>query len=204
LPAAVTNGAASPAEVGGDDPALVGWRRIGWVETQFLRDPARHQARPQEVATLFAGIVGVAIGTAPPLGKIPFSDGDVSVWWRQSSPAPRLPPRIPLGKVVRLTRWTDWLDSVLVLIPPLSLRAYVDLRPPEYGKPLVWSDAHDAPAIVLRTWRIRNSDAFDADPFELDGSDLLARPDIFDRLQTLCGVPLQEVRTVLREQIPNR
>ena len=85
-------------------------------------------------------------------------------------------------------------------IHPLAVLAEA-LEQGGYGSPLVWRDTNGAPGIVLRTWRVRNVEAVDAEPVTFEGTDLIARPDITHRLRALLGVDLQELTVVDRADL---
>ena len=72
-------------------------------------------------------------------------------------------------------------------------------RSPATGAgPLVWCDAQGNPAVLLRTWWVRNPETLFAETAECVGSDLIVRADVFDRLTHLYSVPLRELRAVWR------
>jgi hypothetical protein len=75
----------------------------------------------------------------------------------------------------------------------------LSLEPPVYGAPLVWVDTSMKPAVLLRTWRVRNGEALFAQPAEYEGVDLIARPDVVERLYELYGAPILELRALWRE-----
>lgn len=203
-PAASVDGTGALPVVADDDPMYFGWTRLAAVELQYLRSSGKSYARPTEKVMLYAGAMALPLGGSVATGTFPFGDGDVSSWW-DPQPAPaHIPPRLPLGRLVQITRQTDWLGDALVLIPPEDLLAYLALQPPTYAEPLAWSDASGEPTLVMRTWRVRNPEALFAEPVEFEGADLLAHPDVVDHLEKLCRVPLREVRVVSRKPILNR
>jgi hypothetical protein len=185
--------------LGDDDPAYTGWVRLGIVERHYVRQADRSWAPPTEAVTVFAGAVAVLPGGEIPSGALPFSESDASDWWDQKPPASAISPRLPLGPVIRLTRVTDWLGDALALIPPIWLRSYLPLHSAAYGAPLVWTDMSMVPALVLRTWRVRNGEALFAQPAEYEGCDLIARPDIVERLHALYYALIRELRVVRRQ-----
>ena len=180
-----------------DDPAYEGWMRLAIVERQYISDPQHRYEPPGEVVQLFGGAVAALIGTRIPHDAFPFADGDPQNWWSKPPPA-RFPAHLAFGQVIRLHRRTDWLGDAFVLIPPLRLRSYVTLESPAYGAPLVWRDPNGVPAIVLRTWHVGNVEVTDAQPVTCEGTDLIAHPDITERLRILHGVDLQELTVVDR------
>lgn len=184
-----------------DDPLYAGWTRLAVVERQYVVDPSRPYSKPVEAVTALAGAVAVPLGVSIPAGAVPFRDGTVDDWWWPEAPPASFPPQLPPGPVVRLTRWTDWLGEALVLIPPPEFHSYFDLEPAEYARPIMWADRDGAPAIALRTWRVRNPEALFAQPVACEGADLLVRPDLFERLSRMYRVSLRELRVVWRRPI---
>ncbi len=201
FPEAVQGGVAALEFVrAADDAVYEGWSRLAMVERQYITNPDRQYEPPNGLVRLFAGVVAVPLGEHIPDRAFPFVDGDPQRWWSDAPPA-QFPFRPRFGPLVRLHRTSDWLGDAFVLIPPAFLRSYITLRVPAYGAPLVWRDAEGAPAIVLRTWRIRNVEALDAEPVICEGTDLIARPDITDRLRALFDVDLQDVTVVNRTDL---
>ena len=175
FPEAVRGGVGALETVRPDDEAAYqGWSRLAIVERQYIADPNRRYEPPNELVRLFGGVVALPLGDRIPDGAFPFADGDPQHWWLEPPPA-RFPAGLPLGRLVRLHRRTDWLGDAFVLIPPLLLRSYITLDAPAYGAPLVWRDTNGTPAIVLRTWRVMNVEAVDAAPVTCEGTDLIAR-----------------------------
>ena len=185
-----------------DDPAYEGWIRLAIVERQYIADPQHRYERSTEVVQLFAGAVAAPIGEGMSHDAFPFTDGEPQDWWSDPPPA-RFPAHLPSGRMIRLHRRIDWLGDAFVLIPPLLLRSYVTLEPPAYGAPLVWADANGVPAIVLRTWHVGNVETIDAEPVAYEGTDLIVRPDITERLRLLLGVDPQELAVVSRADLLN-
>lgn len=148
-----------------------------------------------------AGAVAAPLGASILAGAFPFNAGDVNEWWWPDGPPMPFPPRLPLGPIIRLTRVTDWLGDAFVLTPPPEFHRYFELEAARYAGPLVWYDATGAPAVALRTWRVRNAEAVFAEPVACEGADLVVRPDVFERLSRLYRVPLRELRVVWRRPI---
>ena len=186
-----------PAE---DDPAYADWMRLAIVERQYISNPQNRYKPPDEVVRLYSGAVSVPIGEEIPHGAFPFADGDPHIWWCEP-PLTQVPAHLPFGRMIHLHCRSDWLGNAFVFIPPLLLRSYVTLEPPAYGAPLVWCDTNGAPAIVLRTWRVKNDESIDAEPVKCEGTDLIARPDIIERMRYLLGVDLQELAVVSRADL---
>lgn len=201
FPSQLTNACGPLPILGEEDPTFAGWSRLAAVEKQYIVDPGRRFSPPSEVATLYAGAVAIPLSDTIPDRAFPFEEGDVNNWWRSDIPVPSFPGHLPLGRLIRLNRHTDWLGSVLILIPSIGIRSYMQLKPPAYGSPLVLADNRGDPAIVLRTWRVANKDSVSEENIEFEGSDLIARPDIVERIQGLCGVPIKELRVISREPV---
>lgn len=184
-----------------DDPTYAGWTRLALVERQYVTDPKRPYSRPIETVTVFAGPIALPLGASPPPDALPFMDGEVNNWWWPSAPPASFPPRMPLGRIVRLTRITDWLGNALVLVPPAEFHRFFQLMPAEYAGPLVWNDSSGVPAVALRTWRVHNPKALHAEPVSCQGEDLIIRPDLLERVIRLYMVPIHELRVVWRRPI---
>lgn len=196
-----TDGVGALPTLGDDDPAYAGWTRLALVERQYVANPERPYRAPIESVTVLSGAIAAPLGAAIPPGALPFSEGEVDEWWWPDAPPATFPPRLPLGRVVRLTRVTDWLGDALVLTPPPEFLGYFDLGAARYAGPLVWADATGSAAVAMRTWRVRNAEALFAEPVACEGADLIVRPDLFERVRRLYAVPLRELRVVWRRPI---
>jgi len=182
------------------DPEFTGWRRVGYMELHWMRPPQAHYRMPEKVVTVYAGAVAEELGTVHE--SWPFLAADAcSDWWDKESPTAPFPASLPSGPIVRLVLLKDWLGDQFVLIPPIRLRAYLSLTLSRYGTPLVWQDPTGIPAIVLRTWRVRNPEALFTEAVEYEGTDLIMRPDIFDRIMALCGCPIREETVVISKEL---
>ena len=151
--------------------------------------------------TIYAGGVAAPLGARFPAGAFPFRDGSASDWWQPDAPPPLFPLGLPLGPVVRLTRVTDWMGDAFVLTPPPHLCRFLNLTPARFAGPLVWTDTSGAPAVALRTWRVRNRQATFAEPAAFVGLDLVVRPEVLERMTGLYGVPLRELRVIWRRPV---
>lgn len=196
-PALLASGHGEVPELDDHDPRFVGWRRVACVESQYTRDADRSYGPPTGRVRVFAGTVATRLGYTPS-EDFPFRTGDPSTWWRGEAPPFEFPLHIPPGPIVALARVADWLGDASVLIPPIWIRGVVELLSTRYGDPLIWYDLQGVPSVALRTWRIRDPQALSGEPVEFHGSDLLIRPDLFERIGVLSGWLLREVRLVRR------
>jgi hypothetical protein len=197
----VVDGVGDLPVCGEDDPLYQGWSRIALIERRYLLDPKSPYRGPIEELIVFAGAVAVPTGSQPPEGAFPFRDGKVQDWWWPESPAPRFPSRLHLGPLVQLTRPGDWLGRPFVPIPPVEMLAYIQVRTPGFGEPLIWSDESGQPAIALRTWWLQNRYALSTEQVACQGVDLVMRADFVDRIGQLAHAQLRELRVVKRDQI---
>lgn len=198
-PAELADGADDLAVLAADDPAFPGWVRLGIVEWQHVRDPARRYAPPVGRVLLLAGAVSLPLGQTIPPGACPFVGGEIADWWNGAASSAQTPALgLPPGPLVAMAEATDWLGGRRTLVPAPCLRGLGRLTPPAYGEPLAWSDGKGRPALALRTWRVRNRDIFDAEPADFEGSDLVVRPDVLARLRSRFGALPREYRHVLR------
>jgi hypothetical protein len=196
-PAKLTDGIGALSVLGKDDSVFEGWTRLAIVERQYVPSSAGSYNSPIECISLFAAVFADQLDNAGHAARFPFARGDVNDWWRCERPLPIYSARIPLGPLIGLARVTDWLGDVTVPIPPCELRNYIYLESPTFAAPLVWADSASAPAIVLRTWSVRNREVLDRRPFKFVGVDLIARPDIVRQLEVLCGTRLRESRLLV-------
>ncbi len=200
-PSTLSSGAGPVAILLDDDPSFTGWSRLGVVERQYVDDPDSRFSRPVEVVQLFAGVVALPPLTHIPASIFPFEDGETGEWWLSDSIQVPYFPQTMTGRIVRARRVRDWLGDAIVLIPPSAIHRYMQFKMPKYGEPLMWLDHRGLPAIVLRTWRIRNRNEYDGEPVSFQGSDLIARPDVAEQIKRVSVGPLQEVRHVSRDPI---
>ena len=183
------------------DSLYTGWRRVAYVENQWVREDNSRYSPPTSRVRVFAGAVAEQPGRTPQSDDFPFVDGDVRHWWVQGAPPPEIPPQLAIGPLMRLTRITDWLGDAFVLVPPIELRSYIALFPPDFGAPLVWRDSDGVPALVSRTWRVRDPEQTWGESLEYEGADLLMRPDIYARMEVLAGTMVRELCVIWEKPI---
>lgn len=183
-----------------NDPFYPNWRRVGYVERQWLREENSTYKPPKFVVTVFSGIIVKPLGRYPLPSDFPFSDSDVDTWWTGDTSFYEFPALLKSGPLMHLTRLTDWLGDFFVIIPPIELRSYIKLLPSKIGEPFIWRDSEGEPAIVFRTWRKRDKEQLWAEPLEYEGCDLLMRPDIFHRVEQIFYSSLQNLSTVTKKK----
>jgi len=170
------------------DPLYNNWRRIAYYECQWVREDSSRYGPPTLTATIYAGAVAVPLGDSPPDDASPFREADIMDWWTiRRSQRPLLGPLTGCGWVA------DWLGNHHVLIPPAEIAVLVNVVPPKYGDPIAWKDEGGQPIVVFRTWRMRDPEQYDGEPLEFEGADLLMCPDIYEKLEALIGVRIQEL-----------
>lgn len=201
VPAALKTGV-EELRVLSDDSQYRDWIRLAYVEEQWLRESGPTHA-PKERVWVVAGAVvlpvdgAVAAESIPPVYK-----GDFSAWWLSELPPPgKLLPQIPVGPLVALAHAEDWLGDRRVPIPPANLRRYLPLNPAVPCGPLEWCDRDGFPAVVMRTWRVRDARVYRPEPAEYEGADLLVRPDVFARVASWAYGPVRESRFVARQRV---
>lgn len=199
--ASLADGVGTLPSVGADDPEFEGWRRLAIIEHQYLVDPGHRYDPPNEIVRCFAGAVAIELGQAIPDRAFPFATAAREECWQRDVPPPTFPPRLSCGPIIALTRHRDWLGDVFLPFPPLALRRYIDLRPPTYAAPLIWTDAKGLPALAVRSWCVRNSLSSDANPVASEGVDMVARVDVVEQMQATYGVPLKELRNIVRNPV---
>lgn len=177
------------------DSTYGGWIRLGLYEQTLFHSDERDYGRPDRSVLKSAAIVGTELDGTVPKHAVPIVPGDIGFWWFEiSSQDARLDAQSP--QLVRLGDVTDWLGKNLALIPPLALRHSAKLWPSEYGAPIRWFDAAGRPAVVLRTWRVRDRSSGPEGHSTL-GCDLLMRPDLIELLEQAYGAwPLKELQHV--------
>jgi len=180
-----------------DDRLCLNWRRVGYVERQWIRDNTSKYGPPTVCVQVFAGIMREKSNST----EFPFQDADIMNWWVTNTPPPEFPPSLPSGPLIRLTRLRDLLGDALILVPPIELRTYINLHPAKYGSRLMWWNSDGEPAVVFRTWRVRDEEQLDGETVRYVGSDLLMHPDIFSRMESLAGTNLQEVCVIWRTSL---
>lgn len=183
-----------------DDPFYPDWRRVGYVERQWLKKEESSFKPPEFVITVYSGIIAKSLGSHPMPNGFPFSDSNIMTWWTEDTSFYGFPALLKSGPLMHLTRLTDWLGDNFVIIPPIELLSYITLIPSKIGEPLIWRDSEGEPAIVFRNWRIRDEDQIWAEPLEYEGCDLLMRPDIFKRLEKICNSVIQNLSMVTKNR----
>ncbi|MDO9067909.1 MAG: ATP-binding protein [Deltaproteobacteria bacterium] len=185
-----------------DDPRFPGWIRLGMIEWEYLQD-GHSFSRPVESVGVFIGTLAVPMGRILSDNLFPLVKGDSATWWMASGFFISRPDSDEIIHLIGLNKHTDWLSDIRLLIPPIELSILLNLQPLELGGALVWLENDGNTAVALRKWRVEGNQ-FDAESDMLKGSDLIVRPDIFAKLQTLYKNPLLEFRQVFREPIPSK
>lgn len=178
-----------------------GWIRLGLYEQSLFRSDDHSYGRPDKSVLVSVAIVGTRLDGTVPAGVVPAPPGDISSWWLElSADEVRVDPTDP--RPIRLGSVSDWLGKNLALLPPLALRQSALLEPSDYGAPIRWLDANGEPAVVLRTWRVRNQNSSDSEGHSDLGCDLLMRPDLLAVLEKAYGAwPLKEIQRVRTRDI---
>lgn len=180
----------------GDHPIFPGWHRVAYFEEQWRFDDNSHYEPPKNLIRVFAGAFAEPFGRTPQPSDFPFRDAQIMDWWYPNSPIPMFPPQLPLGPLMRIVKHTDWLGRHFILVPPIEIRSYIHLMPAEPGAPLIWTDRDGQPAVVCQTWRVRDHRQMWGEPREYAGSEILMRPDIFERTQQIMGTIIRELKEV--------
>ena len=187
-------------EIKNQDPRFQNWRRIGYVEQQWVRDPNHRYDPPKKRVAVFAGVIVEPFGHNLGEDISPFRSGSASDWLITENSQHH---QFPIGAITSLDRIRDWLGDFFVLIPPNELFNYYSLFPSSYAEPLAWKDSSGENAIFLRTWWVRNSGSLLTESPEYVGTDLLIRPDLFDKVATECGGILREFSIVRETELPH-
>lgn len=170
----------SELETVADDGRFVGWFRLGLVEHQFLNGDG-YGDQPYKAIGVFSGAVIVPLGHSPSVLTEPFGNGTTAVWWHARL-TDGVAPVDEVQPLLTMTRVTDWLGDELIIMPPEELHELCAPRVPGFGDALIWRDEHYEPMLALRYWTVKRSQ-YDNEPDEIRGADLIARPDLIEKLK---------------------
>ncbi|PLK49846.1 ATP-binding protein [Uliginosibacterium sp. TH139] len=185
-----------------DAPKYSRWIRIAIREKHYFHSESQRWDAPDRCAELVAGVVRTEVDGTVPCSAGPFGCSDMQPWWEDfDEEEARENARLP--QLVKLFAANDWLGECLALVPPLALRHKAKLQPPVFGAPLRWTDENGAPALVLRTWRLRG-DELNVECYSTQGCELLLRPDLEEALYTTFGGPLKELSQVRLMKLANK
>lgn len=189
------------------DGQFQNWRRLGWSERELVfQNPTMRYGNPTEIVHVAGGVVATAPGER--WDSSPFRQCDPNVWFFPNRPAGLAEPTVALlgfhGPIVGAARLDDLLGDRLVLTPLQALAARYGLTPGPWPGPLIWADDTESPAVAFRMWRVRSIETGSEEPSILEGCELLARPDVFERIERdACNV-LVFVTRPWRRAIPTR
>jgi hypothetical protein len=176
------------------DTDFPGWVRFATVEYKYVYDKNNYSKPPSEVVLLHAGAVVVPLGTTIPATAQPFRPAEAQGWWWGTM---MLANPMPLGPLVGISYQNDWLGELELLMPPVGLIT-IGLRPEPNAKDLIWVDEYNAPALVARSWKVRNTHSINEGALDVKGLDLIIRPDILGRLGKMYNLPVVELKRTIR------
>jgi hypothetical protein len=176
-----------------NDPLYLGWSRLGYWERHWLSIDQNSYSPPDQITTSYSGLVIEFDHLIPKDNVFPFNDINPENWWGVSPKHKKRMLRLMRGQLVGISRVSDWLGDDLVLVPPPELIEKFDLRFAKHFEQMEWTDSRGDPGIVLRTWQIRDKQQFQGEPLEFKGSDLIMRPDLFNKLKHLVSYPIHQL-----------
>jgi hypothetical protein len=182
------------------DSRYPNWKRIGYIERQWIGEHQSYFEPPGRSFTVFAGAVVVPLQWQPQSDDFPFHAGDVADWLHSEGPTDVL-PQLTMGQLLGAARLSDWLGDGPVLVPPRELRTLLNLQPAQVGEQLIWCDNAGQPALVLRTWRLRDANQLWGEPRTHEGMDIIVRPDIFVRIIEMAVGSVRELAIVQQQQL---
>lgn len=169
-----------------DDDQFCDWLRIGLWEEETLLGDHRADARSRIVRAFLGAAFLMPGEVVPPEVSMPFSPCDWRDAWLDNAELPLL--RRMHGPLVLFAMSEGYCGDFPVLAIPGTVRSRLGLSFSNKIGPLQCVDAKGDPALVYRCWwslrlRERISNAY---PYVV-GSELIVRPDIFERLSD-CSV----------------
>ncbi|WP_338474838.1 hypothetical protein [Pseudomonas khavaziana] len=193
--ASASNGLNPIVTVADDDPEYSGWIRLGFYEVEHPQS-SRTESGRQRVITRMGGIVAVHPDDSVPPNAFPFNKGHTEDWLIVAgSPDEIMDERGPW--LVSLSPIDDWLGRTSLLVPPASLQMFADLHHCAYANSMKWMDAAGNLAVVQRTWRVHSDQISIQDSYQIEGRDVLMRPDLKPILHQAYGPWLMELSQVM-------
>ena len=170
------------------DEQFSSWIQIGFVEAYYFAESGDHFKRVVFAGTLSQG----AANTRPPQVSPFYRVGDSRMCWDSERLYSLQKDTTRSGILVGLATINDWLGHEILLIPPTHIFR-PNLNLPKLGEPLIWQD-ENGPAFSMKRWRTHKNGYTGAHPIDTTGAELLARPDIIERLQIYYGRNMQLCR----------
>ncbi len=168
-----------------------GWVRLGLVERQWLRNSEYEE--PTKFVLCSAFVASEALLKVPEV-QVACVSGDTSDWWPESYDIEPFLGEHPLSDfLVRQCPLGDVLPGSppVILAPPMMLWHQLRVNSPAPSEPLAWADDFGE-VVVLRAWRIPTRPSRPL-AYDLEGVELLLRPDAFELIE-------KGVMSALREQ----
>lgn len=167
------------------DERFLGWIQIGFVEAYYFVEAGSHFKRVVLTGTLSRNAANTHPPQVPPFYPI----RDSRICWDSEQLYGLQKDKTRSGILVGLAIINDWLGHELLLIPPTHIFRPT-LRFPKVGEPLIWQD-DNGPAFSMKRWRTHKRGYTGEYPIDITGAELLARPDIVERLQVYYGQNMQ-------------
>lgn len=121
------------------------------------------------------------------IDKIPFGNGNLNYWW-DTFINDSIVNSNYCGPLIEMDTVHDYLGFRRVLKLPSNLIRELGLIPAKIPGRFELVDEAGNPAVVFRQWSLSPvDDKIDLETPTLKGCDLIVRPDIFNRIVSLCG-----------------
>ena len=167
------------------DEQFLGWIQLAFAEAHYFTESGGHFKR-----VILAGTLSQGAANTRPSQTLPFYHIDDSrMCWDSEKLYSVQKNTTRSGILVGLATINDWLGHDLLLIPPTHIFR-PNLSFPKLGEPLIWQDERGA-AFSMKRWRTHKNGYTGAHPIDITGAELLARPDIVERLQIYYGQNMQ-------------
>lgn len=170
-----------------------GWFRCGYFERQLLMNGFSFSG----IMTVMAGVDFPSESEVFDHSEVPLAMGDAEAWWMHYEEISPEPAGF-VGRAVGLDFVTDWMGKPAILAFQPGLVARLDLRAPaSWQQQLALTDSSGRRAVVFRSWSVRPvGESISEENRELEGCELLMRPDVFERMVEIGAHPPSIVRWI--------
>lgn len=180
-----------------DEGIFNNWYRIAIYEKELLCDDSV-LGEVEGIQITYAGVVSELF--KKDMEKcLPLGVGEYDMWWKENSHMESTIIKNFTGRLVGFDWIEDYLGTIPVLMLPDRITSHLSLKSDSWPGPLQLIDEAGNIAAVFRWWHTSPLGTdIDRESPRLTGCQLLVRPDIFDKIESLFAYPFKFVTHIRR------
>ena len=178
-----------------DEEIFNNWYRIAIYEKELLCDDSV-LGEVKGVQIIYAGVVSELF--KKDMEKcFPLGVGEYDMWWKENSHIESAIAKYFTGRLVGFDWVEDYIGTLPVLMLPDRITSHLSLKSDSWLGPLQLIDKAGNIAVVFRWWQTSPLGTYiNEESPRLTGCQLLVRPDIFDKIESLFAHPFKFITYV--------